>query len=413
MSDKESVISVSHLYKSFKLPHEQHSGIKQYLINAFKGNRGYEIQQVLNDISFDIKKGEFFGIVGRNGSGKSTLLKILAGTYVPDKGQASTSGSLTPFIELGVGFNPELTGRENIYMNGALLGFGHSEVEDMYDGIVKFAELEKFMDQKLKNYSSGMQVRLAFSIAIRAKSDILLIDEVLAVGDAAFQSKCFDYFYELKKSDTTVVFVSHDQGSLERFCDRGVLLDDGEVVTYGNMKDVLKSYSSVVLEELDRNDSNNAKTDDIDKKVEYAEIFDVAVRNSQNKKSSKFVYQEDVYIDYKIKVKKTIINPVFGVTIWQRNVEKAVLATNTLIDGHKETGVFKKGDIITFNVKLPSNLNSAEYMVEPAIANESTTIFFDQQPEAAKFIINGGNNPHSIISFTEKSTYSVVNSTTK
>lgn len=195
MSNQPAVV-VSHLYKSFRLPHEQHNGFKQYLLNMHKkrGNNlsGYEAHHVLRDITFEIHKGDFFGIVGRNGSGKSTLLKLLAGIYLADKGSVSVHGSISPFIELGVGFNPELTGRENVYLNGALLGFSHTEMDAMYDDIVQFAELEKFMDQKLKNYSSGMQVRLAFSIAIRARGDMLLIDEVLAVGDSAFQKKCFE-----------------------------------------------------------------------------------------------------------------------------------------------------------------------------------------------------------------------------
>jgi len=398
-------VSVSGVSKSFKLPHEQASGIKQLLVNSLKGKKGYEIQHVIGGIDFEIKKGEFFGIVGKNGSGKSTLLKLIAGIYVPEKGHIKIDGSLTPFIELGVGFNPELTGRENVFLNGALLGFDRKEIDEMYEGIVAFAELEKFMDQKLKNYSSGMQVRLAFSIAIRAKSDILLIDEVLAVGDAAFQAKCFDYFYELKKSDTTVIFVSHDQGSLERFCDRGVLIDEGKVIAYGKIRDVLKRYGSVVLEGLDRNDPNRDKVVAQNGIVEYAEIFDVRVENSQGKKTTKYIYGESINVSYKIRVKRTIINPVFGVTIWQKNVEKAILATNTLIDRYTETGTFQKGDIINFSVNLPNNLNGAEYVVEPAIANESTTIFYDQKPNAAKFIINGGDNPHSIISFNERSKY--------
>jgi len=182
---------------------------------------------VLRDVSFEIKKGEFFGIVGRNGSGKSTLLKLLAGIYAPDKGLVQVNGNLTPFIELGVGFNPELTGRENVFLNGALLGFNRREMQAMYSDIVSFAELERFMDQKLKNYSSGMQVRLAFSIAIRAKSDILLIDEVLAVGDTAFQKKCFEHFVQLKKNKQTVILVTHDMAAVERFCDRALVVHDG------------------------------------------------------------------------------------------------------------------------------------------------------------------------------------------
>lgn len=222
-------VKVSHVNKTFILPHQKISSVKSAFLNSFRGKRSFEKQEVLQDISFSVKKGEFFGIVGRNGGGKSTLLKLLAGIYTPDSGSININGKLTPFIELGVGFNQELTGRENVYLNGALLGFSRKEVEAMYEGIVSFAELEKFMDQKLKNYSSGMQVRLAFSIAIRAKSDVLLIDEVLAVGDASFQKKCYDHFIKLKNENATVIFVSHDMAAVERFCDRVLVLNKGKI----------------------------------------------------------------------------------------------------------------------------------------------------------------------------------------
>ena len=227
-SVNDIAIKVEQVHKAFKLPHEKHTSIKGMFVSLFRGKRTFERQKVLSDISFEIKKGEFFGIVGRNGSGKSTLLKLLAGIYIPDSGRITVNGQLTPFIELGVGFNPELTGRENVYLNGALLGFGRKEMDAMYDEIVSFAELEKFMDQKLKNYSSGMQVRLAFSIAIRAKSDILLIDEVLAVGDSAFQRKCYETFTNLKRAGVTIVFITHDMSAVERFCDRAMVVHKGE-----------------------------------------------------------------------------------------------------------------------------------------------------------------------------------------
>ncbi len=243
MSLEQSAVVVKNLYKGFKLPHDQQSGLKQLVINFAKRKKGYEIQKVLEDVTFDIKKGEFFGIVGRNGSGKSTLLKLLAGIYAPDSGLVQVNGTLTPFIELGVGFNPELTGRENIFLNGALLGFSRSEMNDMYGDIVAFAELDRFMDQKLKNYSSGMQVRLAFSIAIRAKSDILLIDEVLAVGDQIFQKKCYDYFRQLKKEKRTVILVTHDMDAVKNYCTRALLLDKSQLVTIGTPGDVADEYS--------------------------------------------------------------------------------------------------------------------------------------------------------------------------
>ncbi len=221
MAKDEPALVVHDLHKTFHLPIEQQNRLKDKLINVVRRKKGYEIQHVLSGLNFEVKKGEFFGIVGRNGSGKSTLLKIMAGVYTPDKGYVKINGTLTPFIELGVGFNPDLTGRENVFLNGALLGFSRKEMLEMYDEIVEFAELERFMDQKLNNYSSGMQVRLAFSIAIRAKGDILLLDEVLAVGDSAFQQKCYDYFNSLKKERRTIILVSHSMQIIDQFCDRG------------------------------------------------------------------------------------------------------------------------------------------------------------------------------------------------
>ncbi len=238
-------IKVDHISKNFKLPHERFHSLKSRIVNIFRSEKGYEVQHALRDVSFEVKKGEFFGIVGRNGSGKSTLLKMLAGIYQPTEGKISVQGKLVPFIELGVGFNPELTGRENVFLNGALLGFTSTEVESMYDDIVDFAEIEKFMDQKLKNYSSGMQVRLAFSMAVRAKADVLLIDEVLAVGDADFQKKCFDYFRRLKKEHVTVVFVSHDMDAVEEFCDRAILIENGVISESGTAQKIGKKYTEL------------------------------------------------------------------------------------------------------------------------------------------------------------------------
>ena len=234
-------ISVKHLYKSFRLPTERAWGLKQAIFNRLKGIKGYKEQKVLNNISFDIHKNEFVGIVGRNGSGKSTLLKTLAKIYFPEKGSVTINGTLVPFIELGVGFNPELSGRENIYLNGALLGFSNKEMDAMYDKIVDFAELHEFMDQKLKNYSSGMQVRLAFSIAIRAKGDILLLDEVLAVGDAAFQQKCADYFASIKGKQT-VILVTHSMENVRKYCSRAILIEKGKVAQEGDPETIAKAY---------------------------------------------------------------------------------------------------------------------------------------------------------------------------
>lgn len=244
-TDSDIAISVKNLHKSFKLPTEQAFGLKQAIFNRLRGIKGYKEQKVLKGLNFEIKKGEFLGIVGRNGSGKSTLLKILAGIYYPEKGEVTINGNLVPFIELGVGFNPELTGRENVYMNGALLGFSNEEMNAMYDDIWDFAELKEFQDQKLKNYSSGMQVRLAFSIAIRAQGDILLLDEVLAVGDAAFQEKCNNYFASLREHKQTVILVTHSMENVRKFCSHALLIEDGKITENGDPKSVADAYTKL------------------------------------------------------------------------------------------------------------------------------------------------------------------------
>lgn len=244
--DSDIAIEVKNLKKSFRLPTEQSYGLKQAIFNRLRGIKGYREQRVLKGLNFNIKKGEFIGIIGRNGSGKSTLLKILAGIYYPQAGEITVNGTLVPFIELGVGFNPELTGRENVYMNGALLGFSNAEMDKMYNDIWKFAELEDFQDQKLKNYSSGMQVRLAFSIAIRARGDILLLDEVLAVGDAAFQQKCNDYFTSLHDKKQTVILVTHSMEDVRKFCDRAILIEQGKIIKEGDPNKVADAYNEIL-----------------------------------------------------------------------------------------------------------------------------------------------------------------------
>ena len=259
-SNSPVVLSVNHVGKYFKLPTEQATGLKQLVINWAKGIKGYKEQHVLRDINFEVRQGDFFGIVGRNGSGKSTLLKLISGIYVPDSGTIQVNGKLVPFIELGVCFNPELTGRENVYLNGALLGFTRDEIDAMYDDIVEFAELEEFMDQKLKNYSSGMQVRLAFSVAIQAKGDILVLDEVLAVGDEAFQRKCDDFFAHVKHDPTkTVILVTHDMSAVKKYCNKAILIKDGVIIASGNKDDVADRYTLENLESKEKEKKDESR----------------------------------------------------------------------------------------------------------------------------------------------------------
>ena len=265
-------VKVDHVSKFFKLPTESTQSLRTSLVNRFRGIKGYKEQNVLKDISFEVDKGDFYGIVGRNGSGKSTLLKIISEIYIPEKGTVTIDGKLVSFIELGVGFNPELTGRENVYMNGAMLGFSTEEVDAMYDDIVEFAELGEFMNQKLKNYSSGMQVRLAFSVAIKAQGDILILDEVLAVGDEAFQRKCNDYFMERKHSGKTTILVTHDMNAVKKYCNKAVLIENGLVKVVGNPDDVANQYS------LDNASDTKAMNEDFVAETESVAVSDLEVR---------------------------------------------------------------------------------------------------------------------------------------
>jgi ABC-type polysaccharide/polyol phosphate transport system ATPase subunit len=234
-------ITVKNVSKQFSIPHEKISSLKIAFINLFKKNKS-ETFYALKDISFEVKKGEFFGILGRNGSGKSTLLKILAHVYTAGKGHIKIDGLISPFLELGIGFNPELSGRDNIYLNATVLGLTEKEIDEKFDSIVSFSELERFIDQKVKNYSSGMNVRLAFSVAIHANREILLMDEVLAVGDSNFQSKCLREFAKYKEQGKTVILVTHDIGTVQRYCDRAMLLRNGEIAMIGSAEEVGNEY---------------------------------------------------------------------------------------------------------------------------------------------------------------------------
>ncbi|MEM6997324.1 MAG: ABC transporter ATP-binding protein [Patescibacteria group bacterium] len=240
---KNVMIRVEGLHKEFVLPNQKSDSIKKRITQIFKKrDGGHTYNKALDGISFDINRGDFFGIVGRNGSGKSTLLKIISEIYQPTSGSVTRRGSIVAFIELGVGFNPQLSGRDNVYLNGAMLGFDRAQVDEMYDDIVAFAELEKFMDLELKNYSSGMRVRLAFSIAIRADADVLVLDEVLAVGDKAFRAKCYNYFQNLKDNNKTIIFVTHSMPQVEKYCNKAILIENGKIAHEGSASEVAEKY---------------------------------------------------------------------------------------------------------------------------------------------------------------------------
>ncbi len=382
---KDTVILIDRVNKSFKLPHEKKTSIKSIFVNIFNLKRTFEKQTVLKDISVEIKKGEFFGIVGRNGSGKSTLLKMLAGIYVPNKGNIRVEGKLIPFIELGVGFNPELTGRENVYLNGALLGISRKEMNIMYDEIVGFAELENFMDQALKNYSSGMQVRLAFSIAIQAKGDILLLDEVLAVGDAAFQKKCLDYFNELKREKHTVVLVTHDMNSVERFCDRAMLIEMGEIRMIGKSIDVAREYEEMFIrEEINKKSPKHGGNIYADDPVQ---VIGTSVLQD-GKKTKSITAFKDFTIRFLLKSEITTKAGFIGMYI--KNYEgRVVLATDTKIDEKMIKLINNKQYEIDF--KVENIFTNGTYTINIAGADETdgvTTVLIQKRP-IDSFIVTG------------------------
>jgi len=240
--NRSVAISVQNVSKTFVIPHERINTMRGAFVSLLK-QKQYESFQALDHISFEVQQGEFVGIIGKNGSGKSTLLKILAGIYQPDRGTVQIHGQISPFLELGIGFNPELSGRDNIYVNGILLGLTKKEIDKKYDEIVAFSELERFIDQKLKNYSSGMQVRLAFSVAIFANRDILLLDEVLAVGDMAFKEKSFQKIWEFHTQGKTIILVTHDSDVVTQYCDTAILLSEGKMLVKGDPQQAINIYT--------------------------------------------------------------------------------------------------------------------------------------------------------------------------
>ncbi|RKV95707.1 MAG: ABC transporter ATP-binding protein [Candidatus Saccharimonas sp.] len=360
----KAIVEISKLTKSFKIPLEASSGVKQQLINILKGRKGYRVFTPLKDISFTINEGDFFGIVGRNGSGKSTLLKTIAGIYTPNSGNVKVHGSLVPFIELGVGFNPELTGRENIFLNGALLGFSHEEMESMYSAIVEFAELEDFMEERLKNYSSGMQVRLAFSIAIRAHADILLLDEVLAVGDEAFQKKCYSYFDKLKREKRTVILVTHDMAAVERFCTKAVFIEDGHVKMIGKPYRIAAAYSR-------SNSQNYDQTTGLNSDNEGAVPFKIVLRGTDGKEKTMYDFEETMTVDLSWQQKGV---KHVGVAIFRENGEY-VYGPNT----YQEKTSAIKDQSARYTVKL--NLNEGRYFIKAGLmgANDTKVIAFIEE----------------------------------
>ncbi len=311
-----TALKLTNICKNFVLPHEKRDTLKESFLGLLK-KRTYERFKALENVNLQVNPGEFIGIVGKNGSGKSTLLKIMAGIYRPDKGTLQVDVTIAPFLELGIGFQPELTARENIRVNGTLLGLSKKEIMEKFERIVAFAEVQKFLDLKMKNFSSGMQARLAFAIAKEADADIYLCDEVFAVGDEAFQQKCIEVFEQWKKQGKTLVLVSHNPAFITQFCSKAVLLEKGKVAAAGDAETVIDEYHRRL--HLESTAAGNAVKTAAERTHQSLDsdilITDVRFFSKDGAEKSSFKTGEPLTARIFYKVHRPVKNPVFGIAI--------------------------------------------------------------------------------------------------
>jgi ABC-type polysaccharide/polyol phosphate transport system ATPase subunit len=384
---RHAVIDVEGLDKTFRLPRNQMSTLKERALHPLTRIE-YEELKVLRGVSFQVAEGEFFGIVGRNGSGKSTLLKCLAGIYRQDRGDIRIAGRLAPFIELGVGFNPDLTARENVLINAVMMGISTREARRRFDDIIAFAELEDFLELKLKNYSSGMQVRLAFSVMIQADADILLIDEVLAVGDAAFQQKCLDVFYRLREEGKTIVLVTHDMGTVEMFCHRAMLIKDGLIDIIGDPHEVGRAY---LEENFSRRGAHTHGV--IDNPTGINQVW---VENSEGVPADAIVHGSRMRMRASIIPKQGIDQP--HVTLWIENAEgnRIFSATTAETDGPGST--LDAGVVAQASIALDAALADGRYYVGCSLSrgpNAGEPIA--RAERAFDFVVYGGEHVEGLV----------------
>jgi ABC-type polysaccharide/polyol phosphate transport system ATPase subunit len=384
------VVEVSHVRKRFRLPLDKSTTLK-YRVTHWRSSSRYRDLIALKDISFDIPPGQFLGIAGPNGCGKSTLLKILCRIYKADSGYARVNGEFSAFLELGVGFNPELTARENIFLGGAMLGLTRAQLRNKVDEVFAFAELEDFAEQKLKNFSSGMQVRLAFSVAILAQTDLLVMDEVLAVGDASFQEKCFDTFSRYKREGKTIVLVSHDLGSLEEYCDRVLLLNHGEIIADGPAAEVTAAYHRMVADhamaaerdapsQLSRGDPGQWGS----RAIEFASV---TLLDGNGQSSRRFDTAAPMTIDMQLLVHRDVGDFVIGAAI-RRADGLLVSGSNTSLD-HVTVSSHAPGEMVSVRFVIDSlPLLAGGYFVQVSVHDLTGSEVYDHGDPAASFHIN-------------------------
>ena len=364
-------VRVEHIWKTFQIPHERRTTIFENLVGMMRPNH-YETFTVLKDVSFEVEDGECVGIIGDNGSGKSTLLKIIANILRPSSGIVKVEGKMTPFLELGVGFQPDLTVKENIGVYATVMGLSRKEIKDRTDDVIDFAGLKKFEDTKLKNLSSGMQVRLAFSTAIQTDPDVLLVDEVLAVGDMEFQQKCFDVFNRYKKEGVTILFVSHDLGAVRKYCDRTLLLNNGEFVSYGGTNEVIDKY----IYKLGKPDveTSTIRTNE-EKETRWGnrkiEILGVKFLDKNGMENSNFISMDTMTVRVLYDSHEMVHAPVFGIVFYSQDTY--CYGTTTEFGKFNIGTVFGKGNVDFTIEKLPLRTGKFEVTVAVADSNYKTT----------------------------------------
>jgi len=356
-------VSIERVNKTFRLPHQQYSTLKERALHPFRSTE-YDELHAVRDISLEIATGEFFGIVGRNGSGKSTLLKCVAGIYGVDSGRITIGGRISPFIELGVGFNADLTARDNVAINAIMLGLSRREARARFDDVIAFAELEEFVDLKLKNYSSGMLVRLAFATAIQVDTEILLIDEVLAVGDAAFQQKCFEEFFRLKREGKTIVFVTHDMYSMERFCHRAMLIERGRMVQLGDPREVGRAYHKLNFGQLPYETTAEATAGSGNM------IVEAWFEDASGKRVTSAGQEERLRMCFEARLAEDLLDPVFAATLRTELGHTIIVARSDEHGG--ASGQFRAGESVVARFELPNWLAPSRYMLTPSLARAGT-----------------------------------------
>jgi len=359
----DPAVSIETVSKTFRLPHQQYSTLKERVLHPLRSTE-YDELHAVKDISVQIAQGEFFGIVGRNGSGKSTLLKCIAGIYGVDSGRISIAGRLSPFIELGVGFNMDLTARDNVIINAIMLGLSRREARARFDSVIAFAELEEFIDLKLKNYSSGMLVRLAFATAIQVDAEILLIDEVLAVGDASFQQKCFEEFFRLKREGKTIVFVSHDMHSLERFCTRAMLMERGAMVQIGEPRAIARAYHKLNFGTLPHQAPEERA------EGTGTRITEAWFENSAGQRVTTTGQEDALSMCFEVHMAEALTDPVFAATLRTELGHTIIVARSDEL--MPSSGSFAAGETAVVRFQMPSWLTPSRYTLTPSVAREGT-----------------------------------------